>query len=134
MLFDEDRATQAHKLQMQRCAVFGAATAKVIRAAGNCRFSLLPHDELARLSSGWYDASAQAMLNGNYSAIVTWTQRQSQMASEEGFALEDVLELLRICRRGAIEREKWSEDIFFDVDGAINEALTSVIRGVSWTM
>ena len=134
MLFDEDKITDAQQYQRQRCAAFGALTAETIRATHNCRFSLLPHDELARLVSSWYDASAQAMLNGNYAPIITWTQVQSQLAAEERFELEDVLQLLRICRSCAIQGEKWSEDIFSVVDDAINEALVSVGGDVSWTI
>ncbi len=134
MLFDsDDRSTQAGQGHLRRCAEFGAAAAAQIRSAGNCRFSLLPQEELARLASSWYDASAKAMLHGNYSPIIAWTQRQAQLASEQGFSLHDVVELLRICRRGAIEREKWKEEIFCEVDEAINEALVSVSREVAWT-
>jgi len=134
MLLDEDRATEASQFQRQRCAAFGAMTAEKIRAAANCQFSLLPHDELARLASGWYDASAQAMLNSNYSAINTWTQVQAQLAAEQNFELADLLELLRICRSAAIQGEKWNEDIFSVVDDAINDALRSISSDVSWTM
>ena len=134
MLFDEDRVTEAQKSQLQRCVAFGAMTAEKIRAAENCRFSLLPHEALARLASSWYGASAQAMLNSNYAPIHNWTQVQSQLAAEEQFHLEDVLELLRICRSVAIQKEKWSEDIFSIVDDAINEALVSVAPEVAWTI
>jgi hypothetical protein len=134
MLFDEDRVTEAQQSQLQRCVAFGAMTAEKIRAAENCRFSLLPHEALARLASSWYGASAQAMLNGNYAPILNWTQVQSQLAAEEQFHLEDVLELLRICRSVAIQKEKWSEDIFSIVDDAINEALVSVAPEVAWTI
>ena len=134
MLLDEDKATDSQKFQGQRCEVFGALTAEKIRAALTCRFSLLPHQALARLASSWYGASAQAMLNGDYSPISKWTQVQSQLAAEEGFKLEDVLELLRICRRSAIEGEKWSEDIFSVVDDCINEALVSIGREVKWAI
>jgi hypothetical protein len=134
MLLDEDKVTEAAQFQRQRCAAFGARTAEKIRGAGNCQFSLLPHEELARITSGWYDASAQAMLNGNFSLIDSWTQGQAQLAAEENFELEDMLELLRICRGAAIEDEKWSEDIFSVVDDAINEALRFIGPEVSWNI
>jgi len=134
MLFDEDKVTEAKESQRQRGVAFGAFTAERIRAARNCRFSLLPHEALARLASTWYDASAQAMLDSNYAPINNWTQVQSQLAAEERFDLEDVLELLRICRRTAIQKERWSEDVFSVVDDAINEALVSIAPGVPWTI
>jgi hypothetical protein len=134
VLFDsDDRSTQAQQSQRQRCAAFGATTGEEIRAANNCRFAMLPHEELARLASSWYDASAQAMVHANYAPIINWTQRQAQLASDQGFSLHDLIEMLCICRRGAIQREKWSDDIFSVVDEAINEALVSVSREVSWT-
>src|SRR6266700_6097795 len=134
MLFDEDKVTEAQESHRQRGVAFGSFTAERIRAAENCRFSLLPHEALAHLASSWYEASSQAMLNGNYAPIHNWTQVQSQLAAEERFDLQDVFELLRICRSTATQDEKWSEDIFSIVDDAINEALSSVARDVSWVI
>lgn len=134
MLLREDQITEAIESQRQRSVAFGAKAAKRIRAAGHCRFSLLPHEDLARLASGWYDASARTMLNGNYVPIDTWIQTQARLAAEQNFAPEDVLELLRICRSEAIQREKWSEEIFSAVDDAINDALKSVACEVGWTL
>jgi hypothetical protein len=134
MLFDEDKITEAQQSQRQRGAAFGAFTAERIRAAQKCRFSLLPHEALAHLASSWYDASAQAMLDSNYAPIINWTQVQSQLAAEERFEMEDVLELLRICRKTAIQKERWSEDFFSVVDDAINEGLVSIASEVPWTI
>jgi hypothetical protein len=134
MLIDEDRVTEAIELHKQRCAAFGTMTAEKIRAATNCQFSLLPHGELARMASGWYDASLQAMLNSNHASINTWTRAQAQLAAGENFALADLLELLLICRSAAIQGEKWNEDIFSVVDDAINEALRSIGTAVSWNV
>jgi hypothetical protein len=132
MFFDEDKATEAQQSQSQRGVAFGAFTAEKIRAAHDCRFSLLPHEALARLVSSWYSASAQAMLDFNYAPINNWTQVQAQLAAEECFELEDVLKLLRICRETAIQKERWSEDVFSVVDDAINDALVCVAPGVPW--
>lgn len=134
MLLDLDKVTEAGQSQQQRCAAFGAMAAKNIRAARNCQFALLPYEELARLASGWYDASAQAMLSANCVPISAWTQAQAQLAAKQNFKLDDVLELLRICRSAAIQGEKWSEDVFSIVDDAINDALQSIGSRVSWTL
>ena len=134
MLLDEDKVTEAGHSQKQRCAAFGARTAGKIRAAKNCQFSLLPHEELARLASSWYDACAQAMVHGNYAPIDRWTGGQAQLAAAQHFELQDMLELLRICRTSAIQDEKWSEDIFSVVDEAINETLRLIGSGVSWNI
>jgi hypothetical protein len=132
MLLDIDKITEASQAQAQRCAAFGARTAENIRAANNCQFALLPHEELARLASGWYAASAQAMLNANYSPISAWVQAQALLAAGQNFNLEDVLELLRICRGAAIQGEKWNEDMFSIVDDVINETFQSIGSAVPW--
>jgi hypothetical protein len=134
MLLDDDELTEAQQLQIQKCASFAALTAEKIRTAENCLFSLLPHEELARLTASWYEASAQAMLHCNYAPIDKWIQSQSRLAAEEDFALEDVLELLRTCRRSAIEGEGWNENVFSVVDDAINEALAAIRTKVSWNI
>jgi hypothetical protein len=133
MLLREANVASVEELQKQRSEGFGAMTAGKIRAAAHCRFSLLPHEHLARLASGWYDASAQAMLSGNYVSIDTWIQTQTQRAAEQNFTLEDVLELLRICRKQAIQEEKWSEEVLIPVDEAIQDALRPVASAVGWT-
>jgi hypothetical protein len=132
MLLDIDKVTKATQAQEQRCAAFGAMTAEKIRAASNCQFAVLPHQELARLASGWYAASAQAMLSTNYEPISAWAQAQARLAAGQNFAFEDVLELLRICRGAAIQDEKWNEDVFSVVDDVINETLQSIGSAVPW--
>jgi hypothetical protein len=134
MLFDDDKVTEAAQFQRQRCAAFGARTAERIREARDCQFSLLPYDELTRLASGWYDASARAMLNGDYTAIDTWTRAQARVAAEQNFGLEDLLGILKICRSAAIQEEKWNEDIFSVVDEVINEGLHSIRSEVAWSI
>jgi PilZ domain len=134
MPLDTDRVTEAAKSQSRRCAVFGATVAKKIRAAAHCQFALLPHEELARLASGWYEASAQAMLSGNYVPLSTWTQEQARRAAGQNFELEDVLELLRICRGAAIQGDQWREDALSVIDDTINDALRSLGSGVVWAI
>jgi PilZ domain len=131
-LFDEDKVSEAQERQRKRGAAFGATAASNIRDSRNCRFSLLPHEALARLASGWYEASAQAMLNGNYAPISEWIHVQAQLSADQRFEPEDVFQLLRACRSTAVEKEKWSEDIFSVVDDVINESLVSVAPEIAW--
>jgi hypothetical protein len=123
MPFEEPEATGAQLLQQQRCDSFAARTADHIRVSESCLFSLLPYQELARISGGWYEASAQGMLRGNWAAIEEWIRHQSAKAAEQGFALEDLLELLRICRSSVIELERWNTDVVSELDDVINETL-----------
>jgi hypothetical protein len=121
MPFEEIEVTEAQALQQQRSASFGARTAERIRATESCLFSLLPHDELSRRAARWYEACAQGMLRGNYAPISEWIRAQLRSARGEGFVREDILQLLQICRRSAIELEGWNEDILSSLDEVIDE-------------
>jgi hypothetical protein len=132
MRFEETEVTEAQLLQQQRCASFGAQTAIRIRAAENCLFSLLPYEELSRRAADWYESCAQGMLRGNYAPIDEWIRVQSHLAAVEGFALEDLLQLLLICRRSAIEVEGWNEEALSAVDEVINDVLSAIRMDVGW--
>lgn len=125
MRFEESEVTGSKLLQDERCQNFAFLTAGKIQAVEGCLFSLLPCEELARLAAGWYEACSQAMLRGNFAAIEQWVRCQSMRAAAEGFASEDVVELLRICRSSAFESEQWNPDIFSQVEEVIEEALSA---------
>jgi PilZ domain-containing protein len=120
--------------QRQRCERFATGTADAIGAAGHCLFSLLPYEERVRQAAGWYDACAQAMLRGNYAPLDEWIRRQACGTAAEGFELEDLLKLLRICRRSAVEIDGWDEDVFSAVDDVINEGLLAIRPKVPWNI
>jgi hypothetical protein len=73
------------------------------------------------------------MMRGNFAGIDQWIRFQSDRAATEGFAREDVVELLRICRSSAIETEKWNPDIVSEVDEVVDEALGGTIKWTSAT-
>jgi hypothetical protein len=132
MHLEQQEATEAQLLQRERSEKFGGQAAERIRAAENCLFSLLPHEELARLAGEWYQACSQAMLRGNYSQIDIWVRSQSQRAAEQGFAPQDLLKLIQICRQSAIELESWNEDIFSAVDEVMQEAFGAIRSKLAW--
>jgi hypothetical protein len=132
MLLEEDKHTEAGDSQKRRARVFGAKAAKRIRVCRDCQFSLLPPEELSRLATGWYEAAAEATLNGDFSPISEWVRRQARTSAEQNFELADTLELFRLCRTAAIEQEKWDQDLFSVVDDVINETLQSIRSEVSW--
>ena len=133
MLAQKTEVTKAQgRQQQQRCERFAAGTADAIGAAAHCLFSLLPYQERVRQTASWYDACAQAMLYGNYALLDEWIRRQASTAATEHFELEDLLQLLRICRRSAIEIDGWDEDAFSAVDDVINEGLLGIRAKVSW--
>ena len=134
MPFEEEEATGAQLLQRERGGKFAPQAADRIRAAEKCLFSLLPHEELSRLAGEWYEACAQAMLRGNYAPIDTWVRTQSTLAASEGFAPEDLLQLLRICRQSAIDVESWNEDIFSSVDEVIQDVFGSIRSKLPWNI
>jgi hypothetical protein len=111
---------------------YSTAAAEQLREAKECQFSFLPFEELAHLAGFWYEACAEAMVRGNYSALDRWIRTQAQMASEQGFELVSLLELLRVCRRVAIEKEGWNSEQFHEVDTVINECLAALRSQVSW--
>jgi hypothetical protein len=132
MLLEEDRRTESGDAQKRRSKVFGATVAKRVRSSRDCQFSLLPYEELSRLAACWYEAAAEATLNGNFSPIAEWMRRQAKTSAQQNFKLADVLELLRLCRTAVIEQEKWTEDAFSVVDEVVNETLQSMRSEVLW--
>lgn len=131
-LLPEAETTKAKSRQDERRQLYAAAAGGRLRAAESCQFSLLPYEELVRVAATWYEAAAEAMLRGNYAAIDDLIRAQARVAAEQGFELEDLLELLRVCRRAAIEKDGWNEDQFCDVDAVIDDALAALRGKVAW--
>lgn len=135
MHFQSDEETSKAQLrQDERRQRYAAAAGERLRAASDCQFSLLPYDELVRVAAAWYDACAEGMLRGNFSPIDKLIRQQVGVAAEQGFELEDLLELLRLCRLVAIEKDGWNEDQFADIDAIIDEALAALRQKISWTI
>ncbi len=135
MLLQKTEVTKSQaRQQRQRCERFAAGTADAIGAAGQCLFSLLPYQERVRQAASWYDACAQAMLRCNFAPLDEWIRQQACLAADEHFGLEDLLQLLRICRRSALEIDGWDEDVFSAVDEVINEGLLAIRANVSWNI
>jgi len=133
MLLQKNELTKAQaRQQEQRRERFAAAASQVIGAASECLFSLLPDNERHRQAADWYDACAQAMLRGNYAPLSEWIQRQACIAAQQNFRLEDLLQLLRICRQSAIEMDGWDEDAFSAVDDVIDEGIIAIRPNVCW--
>lgn len=133
MLLQRTEVTKEQARQQgQRCARFAAGTANAIGAAGECLFSLLPYEERVRQAASWYQACTQATLRCNFAPIDEWIRRHACLAAEEHFELEDLMQLLRICRSSAIEIDGWDEDVFSAVDDVINEGLRAIREKVSW--
>lgn len=131
-LLPEEETSKAKAREHERRQIYAAAAGERLRAAHHCGFSLLPYEELARVASTWYAAAAEAMLRGNYAPIGNLVCDEARVASEHGFELEDVLELLRVCRRTAVEKDGWNEDELTNIDAVIDDAL-AVLRGtVEW--
>jgi hypothetical protein len=134
MPLDLETFAELSQGQAQQCAAFAERVSRKIRLSETCQFALLPQDELVRLVSGWYAASASGMVRNNSTEIDVWTQKQAKAAAAQRFELDDLLEFLRICREAAVQDEKWSEDIFSVVDDAINTALQSIGTSVPWNV
>lgn len=111
---------------------YATATAEHIRDAKECQFSFLPFDELSHVASVWYESASEAMLRGNYAGMDKWIRSQARTAAEQGFELPSLLQLLRICRQVAIEKEGWQSEQLGEMDSVINECLAALRTQVSW--
>lgn len=108
--------------------------AKKIRGSLNCNFSRLSDQELVQCVTTWHASCVRAMLKRDYSIIYQWVRKHGNMAAARGFELEDLLELLRICRRSAIEVGRWNEEVMSATDDVINEVLHRGVGNDSWTI
>ena len=111
---------------------YATAAAEHIRDAKECQFSFLPFDELAHTATVWYESASEAMLRGNYAGMDKWIRSQAKTAAEQGFELPSLLQLLRICRQVAIEKEGWQSEQLGEMDAVINECLAALRTQVSW--
>lgn len=73
------------------------------------------------------------MLKCNYALIDRWVCKLAKVSAKHGFELGDFLELLRICRRCAIEIEKWDEDFLSSMDDVITDVLRRGVGNSSWS-
>jgi len=129
----KSETTKTHeRAQKLRCDRFAAGAADAIGTDQQCLFSLLPYHERSRRAASWYTACAQGMLRCNYAPLDAWIKQQACLANAEHFELRDLLQLLRICRRSAIEIDGWDEDVFSAVDEVINEGIFAIRAEVSW--
>jgi hypothetical protein len=126
-----DNEARAKRVSPQR-QEFAARVAEQLRQAESCRFSFLPFDELRTIATGWYDACAEGMLQGNFSQLDSWLKNTIALAAEQGFELDDLLELLQTCRRVAIGDIGWQEDLLTDLDVTINESLAYMRSQIPW--
>lgn len=132
MRLRQEGNTQAQERQDERRQRYAAAAGERLRAASDCQFSLLPYEELVRTAAGWYDACAEGMVRGNYAPLEDWVRDHARVAADQGFELNDLLELLRLLRQVAIEKEGWNEDAFADTDAIVDEALAALRGQVAW--
>jgi len=113
---------------------FTERVAEQLRQAEACRYSFLPFDELQTIATGWHDACAEGMLQGDFSRLDRWLQSTIGVAAEQGFGLDDLLVLLQTCRRVAIQEIGWQEDLLADLDVTINESLAYMRAQVPWAI
>ena len=132
LLVEEGEKVEAEVQQEERRNRFIEVAAERLQHEINCRFSQLPADQRARLAGSWYDASSKTMLRGNFHFIHDWTREHVKFAAQKDYSLEDFLQLLRLCRRIALEEEGWQEDSISHVDDAIGEVFTELRGNIPW--
>ncbi len=132
VVLDMRMDNQKQPRENERRQRYARLTALRLRAASDCQFSLLPAPELARIAVLWYDAASEAMFQGHCSSIDKLIRKQAFLAAEEGFTLDDLLQLLRLCRRIAIESCGWTQDAVGHMDEMIDDVLNSLRNQVAW--
>lgn len=113
-------------------ARYSAEAARQLSLDEECRFSLLPHKGRVLVASAWFEACSEAMLRGNYGPTEQWLRATASIASSQGYELDDLLRLMRICRRVAIEEAGWVEDQMEALDEVIDETLQLINPDVKW--
>lgn len=129
---NKEGLTEAQVRQQERRERYAEAAAERVRSAEDCQFSLLPAAELTRAAALWYDACAEGMMRANFGPMDTLIRQEARIAAEQNFEFSDLLQLLRIFRQTALEKEGWHEDQLADTDQVINEALSALRDQVSW--
>jgi len=113
---------------------YAEAAAERLHGASDCQFCLLPYQELARAAGIWFEAASEAMMRANYGPLDEMIRDQVRVAAEQGFELDDILQLLRILREVAIKEEGWNPDQLAELDDVIDEALQALRGKVAWTI
>lgn len=132
-VFDQesDEAVSRQKTRRER---YANAAAERLHNATDCQFSLLPFPELARAAGLWYEAVTEAMLRANYGPLDAMIRDEVRVAAEQGFELDDILQLLRLFRAVAIKEEGWNEEQFGELDQVVDEALQTLRGRVAWSI
>lgn len=128
MAIDSPREAQDNERRQR----YASSVARRLRATSDCRFSLLPAPELARIAGKWYDAALAVMNQCDPYSIDRLVHEYGCLAAEEGLTLADLLQLLRLCRQVAIEEDGWREEVFDNMDVLIDEALSRLRHKVAW--
>ena len=131
--FDEERSDSAARAGARR-ERYAELAAERLHGAADCQFCLLPYQELARAAGIWFEAASEAMMRANYGPLDEMIRDQVRVAAEQGFELDDILQLLRILRETAIKEECWNPDQLADMDDVIDEALQRLRGQVAWTI
>lgn len=132
--FFDDETTDAAARGKARREHYAEVAAERLHGASDCQFCLLPYQELARAAAIWYGAASEAMMRANYGPLDEMIRDQVRVAAEQGFELDDILQLLRILRETAIKEEGWNPDQLAELDDVIDEALQALRGQVSWTI
>ncbi len=111
---------------------YSAEAGRQLRADVACRFSFLPNKALVLIASAWFEACEEAMVRGNYGPTEQWLRATASIASSQGYELDDLLQLMRTCRRVAIEKEGWVADQMEALDEIIDETLQLINPDVRW--
>ncbi|MGH9862030.1 MAG: PilZ domain-containing protein [Candidatus Acidiferrales bacterium] len=130
----EEESDESRSRQTGRRERYAGIAAERLQATMDCQFSLLPYQELARTAGAWFDAVTESLLRANYGPLDEMIRAQVRVAADQGFELDDILQLLRLFRAVAIKEEGWNEEQFGELDVVIDEALQALRGQVAWSI
>lgn len=130
----EEGSDESKSRQIGRRERYAGVAGERLQATTDCQFSLLPYQELARAAGTWYEAVTESLLRANYGPLDEMIRAQVRVAADQGFELDDILQLLRLFREVAIKEEGWNEEQFGELDVVIDEALQALRGQVAWSI
>jgi len=116
----------------QRRQHYAHAAAERLQLSEDTQFALLPFVELSRTAGLWFDAAHEALMRANYGPLDAFIHQEIEVGARQGFELDDMIMLLGLLRRTAIEEEGWNEDMLAEMDDVINEAFAGLRGQVNW--
>jgi hypothetical protein len=131
-LSEDEELDKSAARHAERRGQYSATAAERLQLATDTQYSLLPYQELERTAGLWFDAAYESLMRANYGPLDAFIRDQVEVGASQGFELDDLILMLRLLRRTAIEGEGWNEDMLLEMDDVTNEAVGRLRGQVVW--